>query len=149
MEKVRYSLAVPGDKIEIQSLLTQCQLPADDITSHLANFVVARSEGEIIGVVGLEVCGEYALLRSLAVVPKYRNHGVARILHSHIFAQARCNNLKELYLLTITASGYANRLGFCEIDRERVPQSIQATLEFQTLCPRTSICMVLSLTNKP
>jgi N-acetylglutamate synthase-like GNAT family acetyltransferase len=149
MEKVRYLLAVPGDKIEIQSLLTQCQLPADDITDHLTNFVVARAEEIIIGVVGLEVCGEYGLLRSLAVVPKYRNHGVARILHSHIFSQARRNNLKELYLLTITASGYAIRLGFREINREKVPQPIQATLEFQTLCLRTSICMVLSLKNNP
>ena len=145
MEEIVYSQAVPSDEIEIKSILAQCRLLTDDITPHLANFVVARVNSKIVGVIGLEACGESGLLRSLAVKPELRLRGIAMVLHTHIFARARLLNIKELYLLTNTAFGYAFRLGFNTINREDVAKSIQATAQFQSLCPITSTCMKMSI----
>jgi amino-acid N-acetyltransferase len=147
MIEMNYCSAVPNDEQEIKDLLLQCQLPAEDIASLLADFFVARSGGKLVGVVGLEVCGEYGLLRSLAVAPEFRSKGVSRTLHTHILARAHQHKLKELYLLTNTAAGYAERFGFRIISREKAPPSIQTTGEFKTICPSTSTCMVLSLSN--
>jgi amino-acid N-acetyltransferase len=145
MEEVLYSLAVPDDEIEIKALLAQCQLPTDDISPHLQNFIEARLSGKLVGVIGLEICGKSGLLRSLAVDPAFRGHGIARTLHTQIYARAKLSQLQDLYLLTNTASEYARRLGFGIIDKNSVPNLIQSSQEFQILCPNTSICMMKAL----
>ncbi len=145
IEGIKYASAIPGDETEIRVLLSSCQLPSDDITSHLADFVVAKLAGKLVGVLGLEVCGEFGLLRSLAVAPEFRRRGIARDLHTHILARARLHNLKGLYLLTLTAAGYAAQLGFFEIKRENVPKSVQAATSFHSLCPRSSTVMYCRL----
>jgi amino-acid N-acetyltransferase len=142
MEEVLYSMAVPDDEKEIKALLGQCQLPTDDISAHLQNFIVASLNGKLVGVIGLEICGKSGLLRSLAVDPAFRRHGIARTLHTHVFARAKLSQLQDLYLLTNTASEYARRLGFDIINRNSVPKLVQSTREFQILCPKTSICMM-------
>jgi len=145
MEPIIYSPAVASDEVEIKSLLSICQLPGEDIAPHLMNFMVAKSSGKVIGVIGLEVYGEVGLLRSLAVSPQFRHLGVAAALHAHIFTRAFMLQLKELYLLTDTAVDYAARLGFQVAERKTVPESIRNTAEFHTLCPGSTTCMVLAI----
>jgi amino-acid N-acetyltransferase len=53
--------------------------------------------------------------------------------------------VKKLYLLTQTAENYAARSGFRKIERDSVPESIQATAEFQSLCPKTAVFMMKSI----
>lgn len=142
MQEITYSRALPGDESAIKSLLKACELPYEDITAFLPNFVVGRSDGQIVGVIGLEVYGRAALARSMAVAGEFRGRGIARELNTRIFALARLLGVKELYLLTTTAADYAARLGFQKINRNDAPESIQATGEFKSLCPQTAVCMV-------
>lgn len=142
MQEITYARAVPGDEPAIKSLLALCELPYEDITAFLSNFVIGRRDDQIVGVIGLEVCGRDALVRSMAVAPDFRGRGIARALNTRIFALARLLKVKELYLLTITAAQYAGRLGFQKIERKDAPESIQATGEFKLLCPQTAVCMV-------
>jgi amino-acid N-acetyltransferase len=107
-----------------------------------ASFVVGKSDGIIVGVIGLEVCGRFALVRSMAVEPAFRSRGIARELNALIFGLAQRLGVDELFLLTLTASDYFARLGFQKINRDDVPESIQATNEFGRLCPRTAVCMM-------
>ena len=74
-------VASPVDEPWIRQLLILCGLPQEDINpQHLLHFWVVREKGEAIGVVGLEIFGRLALLRFLAVDPRFRKRGLAQQL---------------------------------------------------------------------
>ncbi len=142
MEEIRYCWAKPADLKAIQTLLKKCELPHEDVSSHLVNFITAKTKSTIIGVNGIEIYGQYGLLRSLAVDPAYRGRGISRDLNANIIARAHQAGVKTLYLFTETAERYAAKLGFSTISRESVPESIQGTTQFRYSCPKTATCML-------
>lgn len=149
MTEFEFTFADPGDEKSIKRLLSASGLPHEDMAQHLRHFILAKSDHDLIGVVGLEVLGELGLLRSLAVAPPHRNKGIGTILYGRILAYAHLQGIKELYLLTTTAEGFFSKLGFCKVDRNNVPPPIQATKEFQTFCPSTAVCMVKGRDEEP
>ena len=64
-----FSFAQPEDESGIVTLLSENNLPYDDIGSKLDHFIVCLDRDRVVGVVGLEPCGKAGLLRSLAVAP--------------------------------------------------------------------------------
>jgi amino-acid N-acetyltransferase len=142
MEDIKYYWAEPADQQAIQLLLKQSDLPYEDIAAHLANFIAAKAGDSIIGVNGIEIYGQDGLLRSLAVEPAFRGKGISRELNARILEYARQKGVKKLYLLTLTAENYSAKLGFRKIERASLPESIQATAEFKSLCPQTAVCML-------
>jgi amino-acid N-acetyltransferase len=126
----------------VERVLTDAGLPLAGVADALATFVVASSGGAVVGVAGLEVCGEYGLLRSVAVVPAWQHRGVARALTDWVIAGAEARRLRALYLLTTTAAEYFPRFGFVETTRAAVPAEIAATEEFRSACPASAIVMV-------
>ena len=145
MEEIKYYWAKPSDLAAIQDLLKKCDLPYEDMSPHLTNFMTAKIGDSVIGVNGIEIYGPDALLRSLAVDLSFRNRGISRELIARILARARQLGVKNLYLLTQTVENYAAKSGFHKIDRNSVPQSIQATAEFKSLCPQSAVCMLKSI----
>src|SRR5512136_1798796 len=61
-----------GDVNGIKALLAAVDLPATDVREHIGDFLVARTGERIVGCGGLELYGDTALLRSLAVLPEQR-----------------------------------------------------------------------------
>lgn len=56
----------------VVALLSRCGLPVSDLTqAHLAHFFYAGAASEPDGLIGLEICGSHALLRSLVVSPEF------------------------------------------------------------------------------
>jgi amino-acid N-acetyltransferase len=131
-----------GEDLDAKALLSECDLHTADITDEmLRDFLVARKGDRIVGVIGLEMAGRDALLRSLAVTEKFRSQGVGAMLVEAIQRYARCRRLTMLYLLTLTAEGFFTRQGFARTARDEAPGGIRATREFQSLCPVTAVCM--------
>jgi amino-acid N-acetyltransferase len=145
MENVTFFPASGIEIPAIRNILMENNLPYVDIDCHINNFILARHENTLIGCIGLEVCSEYGLLRSLAVISPYRNKGIASELYNKMIARARQINVKELYLLTTTAEHFFHRLGFSQTDRKSVPEDLSKTREFTSLCPATAICMTFAL----
>ena len=140
-------LASSGDEPWIRQLLTLCGLPHEDLTpEHLNHFWIIKEKGEILGSVGLEIHGQFALLRSLAVDPRFRMGGFASELAKRAEKFAISLNIKELYLLTMTAEGFFGKRGYQKTERNSFPPEIQGTTEFQSLCPASSGCMAKVLT---
>lgn len=140
--------ATGGDLPAIERLLTEADLPtagvAEIINERAADFFVAESiaaPGELVAVAGLEVCCNDALLRSVAVNPEWRSHGLGRELVRRIVCQAEERGIRALYLLTMTAEHYFPRFGFERIERSAVPPEIAETLEFKSACPATAVAM--------
>jgi amino-acid N-acetyltransferase len=102
---------------------------------------MARNSSDMIGLVGLEIQGNCALLRSLAVRKGYRDKGLASLLVDKIENYARSLKISTLYLLTITAEDFFKRGGFRTTARETAPAEIQNTAEFRGLCPASAVFM--------
>lgn len=138
--------AATSDLDAIVDLLDAAELPHDDLTAAaLQHFRVDRRDGTLVGVVGIEPVGSGGLLRSLAVRPSARGQGHGRALVHDAEAYARTQNLRTLYLLTTTATGFFADLGYEQISRDAVPPAIAQTDEFDRLCPHTAACMQKSL----
>jgi len=125
----------------IIALLTAEKLPTADLPEPLEAFLVTKQDDEVTGVVGLEIYGDYALLRSLAVDKTHRNLGLANTLLTQIEALAASKNLKAIYLLTETAPDYFSRKGYDKITRADVPAEVQQSTEFSHVCPQSAIVM--------
>ena len=133
--------ALPDDLTAVEQLLTASGLPLDGVRDAFSTFVVADTGHELVGVAGLEVCCDNALLRSVAVRPEWRSHGVGRALVTRVVSDAEARGLRALYLLTTTAERYFPSFGFRTISRDDVPAEVRATAEFQDACPASATVM--------
>ena len=141
IEAITIGRARPEDAAAIRALLETHQLPTDDLESHLDTAVVARRAGKVVGSAALEVYRDGALLRSVAVAPELKGHGVGRRLTEAMIDLAANLGTPALYLLTTTAQTYFPNFGFEEIDRSAVPSSVQESVEFRSACPSTAMVM--------
>lgn len=127
-------------------LLAAAKLPTEDLTpAHCENFFYAGFAADPIGLVGLEVYGDVALLRSLVVAPDRRGTGEGSRLLRHAEDEARACGVRALYLLTTTAEEFFARHGYQRAPRESAPEAIRATREFAGICPASSAFMVRRL----
>jgi amino-acid N-acetyltransferase len=144
--------ATLADLPAVERLLGEAGLPtagvAELFAGHADDFVVAedpRAPGELAAVAGLEVCCDNALLRSVAVRPDWRAHGLGQALVKRVVCRAEERGLRALYLLTMTAEHYFPRFGFERVNRSAVPAEIAATLEFRGGCPGSATAMAKPL----
>lgn len=138
---MKISFAKPEDFVEIRDLLKSANLPFEDVGNGMGHFILIRGGEELVGCVGLEICGENALLRSLAVSEKERNHGLGKALVQEILEYASRLNLANIYLLTDTAENFFKKYGFVNANRTEAPDAIRATSEFSSICPASAIFM--------
>ena len=139
-DEFRIEEAKKSDHAAIIVLLQDTKLPPDGIEPHLENFLVVRhpeavAEPEfLVGSVGLEVYGESALLRSLAVHPDFQGRGIGNRLVNRMIETAKERGISRLFLLTDTAEEYFKKKGFVIVTRDHVPEDVKLSIEFTTLC---------------
>jgi len=133
--------ATPADLPVVERLVTQSGLPLDGLRDAFPTFVVAQAGDDIVGVAGLEVCCNNALLRSVAVADEWRSHGVGRALVTRVIDDAEARGISALYLLTTTADQYFPKFGFQPVGRDQVPADVRATDEFTSACPASAVVM--------
>lgn len=138
--------ATPEDFADISRLLAEAGLPVEDLSrEHLQQFLVARVENRLTGVIGLEAYNAIGLLRSLVVAPGSRRHGLGQQLVRELEAKACDTGVRELWLLTIDADMFFRRLGYLVSERSEAPAAVAATREFAGLCPDDAVLMRKSL----
>ena len=137
--------AEPADLDRITKLLESASLPTLGVAEHIQHFLVAENAGTIIGVIGLEVYENTALLRSAAVSPGLQHKGIGSLLFNRNLEEARHLGVRRLILLTNTAEEYFARKGFKKIDQKSVAGSITTSVEFTGACPSHAVCMELHL----
>ena len=126
----------------IRPLLERSGLPTADLSDGpLAHFFTCGPETAPTGVVGLEIHGRSALLRSLAVAEDARGQGYGQALVAEAERHARALGVRDIYLLTTTADPFFRKLGYAPLPREAAPDAIRETREFAELCPASSSLM--------
>lgn len=131
---------------DVRRLLSAARLPTDDLTpGHLEHFFACGAQDAPQGVGGIELHGDDALLRSLAVDERARGRGCARAIVAALEAHARKQGARRIYLLTTTAPRFFEGLGYRVVARETAPERVRATPEFAALCPASAVCMAKAL----
>ena len=126
----------------VRRRLAECHLPSSDLEPrHFEHFFGCGDKDTPEGIVGLELHGPVALLRSLAVAERARGKGCGRELVAEAERYAWSQGVKEIYLLTTTAERFFSALGYRRAGRESAPEEIRATKEFSTLCSSDSVLM--------
>jgi arsenite methyltransferase len=137
--------ASAADLAAATSLLTALGLPTEGLDEHIGGALVAREGGEVVGSVALELYGEAALLRSLAVRSDRQGTGLGTRLTEAALEEAHRAGVRELYLLTETADGFFPRFGFEHVERDEVAPAVRGSVEFTSACPESARAMRLVL----
>jgi amino-acid N-acetyltransferase len=128
------------------ALLAAARLPTEDLTeAHCEHFFYCGPATAPVAVVGLELLGDTALLRSLVVTPQQRSRALGSTLVEHAERHARAAGARALYLLTTTAEEFFARRGYRRVERATAPAAIRNTREFAGICPASSAFMCKSL----
>jgi amino-acid N-acetyltransferase len=130
----------------VRDLLDGVAFPSADLTAaHMEHFFYCGSAERPTGVVGLELFGVDAFLRSLVVAAEQRSAGLGTALVEHAERYARAADARSLFLLTTTVPGFFARLGYVAADRAAAPATIRGTQQFAGLCPTSATFMVKKL----
>jgi len=135
--------AVEADLAAIKALLEANGLPTAGVDDHWKTFLVARDGETVVACGGAEAYQFAALLRSVAVTPTHRSHGLGRRIVRQLLDRLASRGLREFYLLTTTAEEYFRKRGFKTIDRDEVHPQLLSSREFQDACPDSAVCMRL------
>jgi UDP-N-acetylmuramate: L-alanyl-gamma-D-glutamyl-meso-diaminopimelate ligase len=138
------------DMDDIRALLKALDLDWTDLRDEdYRNFYVLQNEHGFIGCIGIEVFGEDAVLRSLAVKQSSRGHGYGWMLADTAINQTRGRGVKRLYLVTdkIASDFFAEKHGFRVVDLSLVaPRALQSpTFRTGGARGKNSIAMRLDL----
>ena len=134
-------MSTERDLPEIRALLERLQLPLAGVDDHLPTMLVAREGDHVVGTAGLELYADGALLRSVAVEPGWQGKQLGHQLTDAALHLATTHGANAVFLLTTTAERFFPRFGFEPIEREQVPPSVRASVEFQSACPASAIVM--------
>ena len=145
-QDIKINKADPEAYATVLALLKAAGLPTEDISKDLENFWIAETAGNAIGVIGMDLYAPYGLLRSMTVLPEYRNKGIASRLVDQVEQLAKKLDLSELYLITNTAESYFSKKGFQLIMKAELPASVASSEEMNGLCPASSVIMRKTIT---
>jgi amino-acid N-acetyltransferase len=145
MSDITIRLVANNDFAEVLTLLTKNGLPQDGLADHVATTLAAYNGEHLVGSAALELYGDAALLRSVAVAAEQRGRGLGQQLTEAALDLARQRGVATVYLLTETAADFFPRFGFHTTTRDAVPQSLQQSIEFTEACPASAQVMMLSL----
>ncbi|MFC4314496.1 arsenic resistance N-acetyltransferase ArsN2 [Steroidobacter flavus] len=124
---------------DVIRLLEMAALPTADLTNeHMQDFFYAGPATAPIGIVGVQLYGTDALLRSLVVMQEHRAHGLGQALVERAEQHARERGAATIYLLTTTAESFFRSRNYVATSRDSAPLAIRSTPEFAGLCPASS-----------
>ena len=139
---IRFIAATPESYPRLAGFLAEQELPVADLgADRLSGFELAVDRrGRLIGMAGIEVFGDDALLRSVAVAHGWRRKGIGRVLVERREAAARDAGVRTLYLLSDSVLDFFASLGYQRWPREAAPAAIAAHSQFRVFGPASAAC---------
>jgi amino-acid N-acetyltransferase len=132
--------AEPRDLPAVLALLAGAELPTEGVAEHFHSFFVADDGRRIVASAGLELRGDAALLRSLAVAADVRGTGLGAAVLGRALEEAR-GRARGVYALTTTAEAYLSRFGFQSVPRTSLPPQLFESRELRDACPHSATIM--------
>lgn len=111
--------AVLSDLKSIKTILSFYYLDTDNVDKNLPEFIVAELDNKVIGCACLDI-GKVVELRSIAVLPSYRNRGAGSRLVDTVIERAKV--LTDGVYLRTTSPGFFEKKGFMRLEESRKKQ---------------------------
>jgi N-acetylglutamate synthase-like GNAT family acetyltransferase len=127
-----------GRDRDLQAALQTAGLPIDDLERGGGIFFRFANQGHIVGYGGLEPYGDYALFRSVVVLPDQRGRGYGEAISRRLLDEAGRRGVRTVYLLTGSADTFFEHLGFVKVERTAAPAVILQTRQAANLCPASA-----------
>ncbi|MCL7413735.1 MAG: GNAT family N-acetyltransferase [ANME-2 cluster archaeon] len=127
--------AIISDIPSIKSILSQYILETELVEDNIDQFIVAKNRGRIVGCACLDTGAGVVELRSIAVLPGWKNKGLGRRLLETLEQRAK-GMTGRIYVRT-TARGFFEKMGFRALDNSQKPVLWQDCAE----CDRFDVCM--------
>ncbi|MCL7415806.1 MAG: GNAT family N-acetyltransferase [ANME-2 cluster archaeon] len=127
--------ASTGDIALIKSILAQYILETELVEETIEQFIVAEVEGRVVGCACLDTARDMVELRSIAVLPAWKQKGIGRSM-CEIMEQRAAAVAGKLYVRT-TAKGFFGKMGFKALDNSQKPVLWQDCAK----CDKLNICM--------
>jgi len=135
-----------ADMASVRAVLERVGLDEPARDDQHNNFFVLRNERGTAGAVALEVLGDDAILRALAVDPESRGAGYGWMLADMAVNQARWRGVRRIYLLTAAASDFfAAKFGFRVVDRTTLSKQVATSETFTHAAGHGLVAMRLDL----
>ena len=131
MSEIRRARA--EDIPRIAELITSEGLPPYGLDEYVDTFFVLDSDGTLVGCAGLELHGRAALVRSVVVLPERRGNSDGRRLVERTLAEAGERGVRRVYLFTMHAAPFFQRLGFREIAPEEFEEAVRASRQYEAV----------------
>lgn len=130
---------------ELSRILSEAELPTEDLLLPGRMFFRFEQAGELLGFGGIEGAGADRLLRSLLVLEGCRGRGNGQRVLAMLEQLALVEGVRQLHLLTNTASAFFSTNGYRTVPRIEAPETISHSVEFTSLCPASAVYMVKDL----
>lgn len=104
--------ATQADLKDIKTILSFYYLDTENVEKNLPEFIVAQTNNKIIGCACLDP-GDVVELRSIAILPSYRNKGVGSKLVDVILKHAQ--DLTDIVYLRTTSPVFFEKKGFTKL----------------------------------
>ncbi|MBL8577722.1 MAG: GNAT family N-acetyltransferase [Mesorhizobium sp.] len=134
--------ALPSPSGDMRAALAGADLPVDDLDDSPGVFFRFVVNGKTIGFGGYERYGDNALLRSIVVLPHARRKAAGKAITEALLVRLAGDGVRQVYLLTTSAAGFFQRLGFVKTERATAPAEILASRQAASLCPSSASLLV-------
>jgi amino-acid N-acetyltransferase len=105
--------ATEADLKDIKTILSFFFLDTDNVEKNMPEFIVAQNDTKTLGCACLDI-GDIVELRSIAVLPSYRNKGVGSKLVEAILERAK--ELTDVIYLRTTSPVFFEKKGFVRLE---------------------------------
>jgi N-acetylglutamate synthase-like GNAT family acetyltransferase len=113
-----------------------------EISIHIGRFLVLEEAGKIVGCASLETYGPgLAEIRSLAVDPEARGHGLGARLLAYVLQVAKRRKIPRVFAVT-HAPEFFGRQGFLTASRWDLPEKISRDC---CTCPKCPTCKLVAV----
>ncbi|MBE0523313.1 MAG: GNAT family N-acetyltransferase [Methanosarcinales archaeon] len=119
----------------IKRILSQYILETELVDENIDQFIVADDGRKIVGCGYLDTSQQIIELRSLAVLPGWKNKGIGRMLFEYLKAGAE-RMTERLYVRT-TSGRFFEKMGFTVLDYSQKPVIWQDCAE----CDKMDVCL--------
>ncbi|CAG9172617.1 GNAT family N-acetyltransferase [Cupriavidus pinatubonensis] len=146
MRSISIRTAMTGEWERIGDILHRTGLMATDVDPFETMFHVAESESMLVGCAGAERLGNTAIVGPVAVLPEFRDRGIASHLIRTTLMRARASGCRQAVYFSHHCAVFFSRHGFLLMPRDELSPEVRASKTFQREHGFWSLCMRCDLT---
>jgi len=146
MRGISIRLTATGEWVLVADLLKQTGLDTSDVDLVRTPLHVAVAAKVIAGCAGAERHGDTAVVGPVAVLPDYRERGIASHLVQAALMRAQADGCRLAVVLPTFCAAFFCRHGFSLTPRSALPDEVRASKVYQRHDSQARHCMTRDLT---